>query len=117
MENGVHIVLGKRCRYAWKIASRKMFLRVHHHKRVKHFWGSPRKRRKGDNQGRSKRKKKKEANGGNEKAMQSWWCGGDRWETRMDRKRIKRDDSKEEKWDEATKQDQKRRWHLVCWLS
>ena len=59
MENGVHIVLGKRCRYAWKIASRKMFLRVYHRKRVQHFWGSPRKRRKGDNQGRSKRKKKK----------------------------------------------------------
>ena len=55
-----------------------------------------------------KEEEKKEANGGNEKAMQSGWCGGNRWETRMDRKRIKRDDSKEEKWDEATKQDQKR---------
>ena len=56
-----------------------------------------------------KEEEKKEAKGGNEKPMQSWWCGGNRWETRMDRKRIKRDDSKEEKWDEATKQDQKRR--------
>ena len=46
---------------------------------------------------KAKEEEKKEANG-----------GGDRWETRMDRKRIKRDDSKEEKWDEATKQDQKR---------
>ena len=37
----------------------KYLSRVYHRKGVQHFWGSPRKRRKGDNQGRSKRKKKK----------------------------------------------------------